>query len=128
MVYPTNYGFIPHTLTQDGDPCDVLVVTRVPVMATAIIRCRPISVLMMQDEAGPDEKIVAGPVEKLNRYYAKVETHTDLPSMLRDQIAHFFRHYKDLEEGKWVRVTRCMSEQHAGEMILKSIARVEKEK
>ena len=128
MVYPANYGFIPHTLSQDGDPCDVLVVTQVPVMATAIVRCRPVGVLMMEDESGPDEKIVAVPVDKLNPYYTKVENYTDLPSMLRDQIAHFFRHYKDLEAGKWVRVSRWMGAEHAAEMILKSIARHEKAK
>jgi len=128
MVYPANYGFIPHTLSQDGDPCDVLVVTQVPVMATAIVRCRPVGVLMMEDESGPDEKIVAVPVDKLNPYYTKVENYTDLPSMLRDQIAHFFRHYKDLEAGKWVRVSRWMAAEHAADMILKSIARAETHK
>jgi inorganic pyrophosphatase len=128
MVYPANYGFIPHTLSQDGDPCDVLVITQVPVMATAIIRCRPIGVLMMEDEAGPDEKIISVPVQKLNPYYSNVENYTDLPSMLREQIAHFFRHYKELEQGKWVRVTRWMSAEHAAEMVLKSISRAEKAK
>jgi inorganic pyrophosphatase len=128
MVYPANYGFIPHTLSQDGDPCDVLVITQVSVMATAVVRCRPVGVLMMEDESGPDEKIIAVPVDKLNPYYTKVENYTDLPSMLRDQIAHFFRHYKDLEAGKWVRVSRWMSAEHAAEMIVKSIARAEKAK
>ena len=128
MVYPANYGFIPHTLSRDGDPCNVLVITQVPVMPTAIIRCRPIGVLMMEDEMGGDEKIIAVPVDKLNPYYTKVANYTDLPAMLRDQIAHFFRHYKDLEAGKWVRVTRWMDAEHAAEMILKSIARAEKEK
>jgi inorganic pyrophosphatase len=126
MVYPANYGFIPHTLSEDGDPCDVLVVTQVPVMATAIIRCRPIGVLMMEDEKGPDEKIVSVPIAKLNPFYSGVNNYTELPAMLREQIAHFFRHYKELEQGKWTRVTRWMSAEHAHEMILKSIARAEK--
>ena len=126
MVYPANYGFIPHTLSRDGDPCDVLVVTQVPVMPTAIIRCRPVGVLMMEDEAGPDEKVVAVPVDKLNPYYAKIGNYTDLPSMLRDQISHFFRHYKDLEEGKWVRVTRWLGADHAADTIRKAMTRAEK--
>jgi inorganic pyrophosphatase len=126
MVYPANYGFIPHTLSDDGDPCDVLVITQVPVIPAAIIRCRPVGVLMMEDEHGGDEKIIAVPIDKLNPYYSKVENYTDLPLMLREQIAHFFRHYKELEAGKWVRVSRFMSADHAGEMIMKSIARHDK--
>ena len=128
MVYPANYGFIPHTLSRDGDPLDVMVVTQVPVMATAIIRCRPIGLMAMEDEAGGDDKIIAVPVDKLNPYYRKVENYTDLPMMLRDQIAHFFQHYKDLEPGKWVRIMRWMDAKHAAEEILKSIARAEKAK
>jgi len=123
MVYPANYGFIPHTLAEDGDPTDIMVVTQVPVMATAIIRCRPVGVLMMEDEHGPDEKIISVPVDKLNPYYSNVANYTDFPSMLREQIAHFFRHYKELEQGKWTRVTKWMSAEHATEMIMKSIAR-----
>jgi len=128
MVYPANYGFIPHTLSLDGDPCDVLVVTQVPVIPAAIIRCRPVGVLMMEDEHGGDEKIIAVPVDKLNPYYSKVENYTDLPAMLREQIAHFFRHYKELEAGKWVRVSRFMGAEHAAEMIMKAIARHDKER
>ncbi|HSR58510.1 MAG TPA: inorganic diphosphatase, partial [Candidatus Binataceae bacterium] len=108
MVYPANYGFIPHTLSEDGDPCDVLVITQVPVMPAAVVRCRPIGILMMEDEAGPDEKIIAAPVDKLNPYYSRVTNYADLPALLRDQIAHFFRHYKDLEQGKWVKLTRSL--------------------
>jgi inorganic pyrophosphatase len=128
MVYPANYGFIPHTLSGDGDPCDVLVVTQVPVIPAAFIRCRPVGVLMMEDEHGGDEKIIAVPVDKLNPYYSKVENYTDLPAMLRQQIAHFFRHYKELEAGKWVRVSRFMGVEHAAEMIMKAIARHDKER
>jgi inorganic pyrophosphatase len=128
MVYPANYGFIPHTLSNDGDPCDVLVITQVPVIPAAIIRCRPVGVLMMEDEHGGDEKIIAVPIDKLNPYYSRVENYTDLPAMLREQIAHFFRHYKELEPGKWVRVSRFMSADHAAEMIMKAIARHDKER
>jgi inorganic pyrophosphatase len=123
MVYPANYGFIPHTLSKDGDPCDVLVVTQLPVIPTAIIRCRPIGVLMMRDEAGPDEKIIAVPVDKLNPFYRKVRNYTDLPLMVRNQITHFFRHYKDLEEGKSVRVSRWSDADAAADIIDKAIAR-----
>lgn len=125
MVYPANYGFIPHTLSEDGDPCDVLVITQVPVMPTAVVRCRPIGILMMEDEAGPDEKIIAVPVDKLNPYYSRVTNYADLPALLRDQIAHFFRHYKDLEQGKWVKLTRSLGADRAAEAIRKAIARAE---
>ncbi|HRI11257.1 MAG TPA: inorganic diphosphatase, partial [Nannocystaceae bacterium] len=94
MFYPGNYGFIPHTLSADGDPCDVLVVGQVPVVPGAVIRCRPIGALLMEDEAGPDEKIVAVPVDKLHPFYSGVSTYSDLPKILTDQIAHFFQHYK----------------------------------
>ena len=128
MVYPANYGFIPHTLSRDGDPLDIMVITQVPVMATAIIRCRPVGMMVMEDEAGGDDKIIAVPLDKLNPYYSKVENYTDLPMMLRDQIAHFFQHYKDLEPGKWVRIMRWTDTKHAAEEILRSIAREEKKK
>lgn len=104
MYYPGNYGFIPHTLSGDGDPVDVLVVGRVPVMSGAIIRSRPVGVMIMEDEAGDDEKIIAVPVDKLHPYYADIVTYQDLPSILIDQISHFFTHYKDLEKGKWSKV------------------------
>jgi inorganic pyrophosphatase len=126
MVYPANYGFIPHTLSKDGDPCDVLVVTQLPVIPTAIIRCRPIGVLMMRDEAGPDEKVIAVPVDKLNPFYRQVRNYTDLPLMIRNQITHFFRHYKDLEEGKSVRVSRWRDAAFAGGIINQAIARAVK--
>src|SRR5438477_4502537 len=90
MFYPGNYGFIPHTLAGDGDPCDVLVVGRTPVVPGAIIRSRPVGALLMEDEAGPDEKIVAVPVDALHPYYTGVKSYEDLPEILRDQIAHFF--------------------------------------
>jgi inorganic pyrophosphatase len=103
MFYPGNYGFIPHTLSGDGDPCDVLVIGQLPVMSGAIIRSRPIGVLMMEDQSGMDEKILAVPVEELFPFYAKVSSYEHLPPILCEQIAHFFQHYKDLEKGKWVR-------------------------
>jgi inorganic pyrophosphatase len=106
MYYPGNYGFIPHTLSGDGDPCDVLVVGQTGVVPGSIIRSRPIGCLMMEDEAGPDEKIIAVPVDKLHPFYTGVASYTDLPTILTEQIAHFFQHYKDLEKGKWVTIVR----------------------
>jgi len=104
MFYPGNYGFIPHTLSGDGDPVDVIVVVPSPVVPGAIVRVRPVGALLMKDEAGDDEKIIAVPVDKLNPFYAGVKSYKDLPTTLTDQIAHFFQHYKDLEKGKWVKI------------------------
>lgn len=123
MFYPANYGFIPHTLAEDGDPCDVLVISQVPVVPGAIIRCRPIGALLMEDESGIDEKILAVPVDRLNPFYSNVRSFHDLPEILRQQIAHFFRHYKDLEEGKWVKILRWVEPDEAAGMIEKSLAR-----
>jgi inorganic pyrophosphatase len=123
MFYPGNYGFIPNTLSGDGDPCDVLVVGQVPVVPGAVIRCRPIGALLMNDEAGPDEKIVAVPVDKLHPFYSGVASYKDLPPILTEQIAHFFQHYKDLEKGKWVTIVRWLDPQEAGELIMASIGR-----
>ena len=121
MQYPANYGFIPHTLSDDGDPVDVLVVSRIPVVPGAVIRSRPIGVLMMHDEAGGDEKLLAVPVEKLNPYYKNVQNYTDMPEILIQRITHFFQHYKDLEEGKWVRVDGWKDADFAREIIVKAI-------
>ncbi len=104
MFYPANYGFVPHTLSEDGDPVDVLVVTPHPLLTGAVIRCRPIGMLKMTDESGVDAKIIAVPVDKLTPLYAEVRTTEDLPELLRAQICHFFEHYKDLEKGKWVKI------------------------
>lgn len=123
MYYPGNYGFIPHTLSGDGDPVDVLAVGRVPVMPGAIIRARPVGVLVMEDEAGDDEKIIAVPVDKLHPYYTDVDTYGDLPQILIDQIAHFFQHYKDLEKGKWSKIVRWGGPEEAKDMILAGIER-----
>jgi inorganic pyrophosphatase len=125
MFYPGNYGFIPHTLSADGDPCDVLVVSQVPVMPGAIIRSRPVGALLMEDEAGADEKIIAVPVDKLHPFYRDVVNHTDLPTLLCDQIAHFFQHYKDLERGKWVNIVRWIGAEETFDLVRAGVARAE---
>lgn len=123
MFYPGNYGFIPHTLSGDGDPVDVLVVGRVPVMPGAVINVRPVGVLVMEDEKGDDEKILAVPVDKLHPYFTDVDTYEDLPAILLEQIAHFFTHYKDLEKGKWSRITRWGGPEEAQRMIQAGVER-----
>jgi inorganic pyrophosphatase len=125
MFYPANYGFIPHTVSPDGDPCDVLVLAQVPVMPGAIIRSRPIGALLMEDEAGGDEKIVAVPVEALHPFYKDVQSYQDLPPLLCEQIAHFFSHYKDLERGKWVKVARWVGPAEALDLVREAIARAQ---
>ena len=104
MHYPCNYGYVPHTLAEDGDPVDVLVPTPMPVISGAVIRCRPIGMLRMTDDGGPDSKILALPIDKVCVDYQKVETLDDLPETLLSRIAHFFEHYKDLEKNKWVKL------------------------
>ena len=106
MRYPGNYGFIPHTLSDDGDPCDVLVANTRAIVPGAVMSVRPVGVLLMEDEAGGDEKIIAVPSSKLTQRYDKVKTYSDLPEITLQQIQHFFEHYKDLEPGKWVKVLR----------------------
>jgi inorganic pyrophosphatase len=123
MFYPGNYGFIPHTLADDGDPIDVLVVGPTPVVPGAVIRVRPIGTLMMTDEAGGDEKVLAVPVDKLHPFYVGVDSWRSLPAILTEQIAHFFKHYKDLEKGKSVEITRWADAEETGEIIRQSIAR-----
>jgi inorganic pyrophosphatase len=123
MYYPGNYGFVPHTLSEDGDPVDVIVVGQVPVVPGAIIRCRPVGALLMKDEAGPDEKVVAVPVDKLHPFYSGVKSYKDLPVILTEQIAHFFQHYKDLEKGKWVTIVSWVGTERAEKMILDGIHR-----
>src|SRR3546814_3308049 len=123
MYYPGNYGFIPHTLSGDGDPVDALVVGQVPVMPGAVLRSRPVGVLVMEDEAGEDEKILAVPVNKLHPYFTDVATYKDLPEILLEQIAHFFTHYKDLEKGKWSRILRWGDSEEAARMIERGIER-----
>jgi len=126
MFYPGNYGFIPHTLSADGDPCDVLVVSQVPVVPGAVIRCRPVGALVMRDEAGEDEKILAVPVDALHPFYAGIKSYRDLPAIMCEQIAHFFQHYKDLEKGKWVTVVEWLDAAAAEDLVMAAIARAAK--
>jgi inorganic pyrophosphatase len=123
MFYPANYGFIPQTLSADGDPVDCLAVSQVSVTPDAIIRCRPVGALLMEDEKGIDEKIIAVPVDELNPYYQSIVELSDLPEMFRDQIEHFFRHYKDLERGKWVRLHGWKDSAIARDLVMQGIAR-----
>jgi inorganic pyrophosphatase len=123
MIYPSNYGFIPQTLGEDGDPLDILVVTPMPVVPGSVIRSRPVGVLLMSDEKGVDEKILAVPVDALNPFYAQVRTHADLPPLLVAQIAHFFSHYKDLEPGKSAQVGQWSTLDAAHERIMLAIDR-----
>jgi inorganic pyrophosphatase len=123
MFYPGNYGFIPHTLSEDGDPCDILVVSNVAVVPGAVIRCRPVGALLMQDEAGMDEKVLAVPVDDLHPFYSNIRNYTDLPSVLTEQIAHFFEHYKELERGKWVKVLRWLDASEAQALVQEAIDR-----
>jgi inorganic pyrophosphatase len=123
MYYPGNYGFVPHTLAEDGDPLDVLIVGTAAVVPGAVVRCRPIGALIMEDEKGPDEKIIAVPVDELHPYYVGVYSHADLPSNLCAQIAHFFRHYKDLETGKWVNVGAWVDADEAARLVMAAIER-----
>jgi len=124
MRYPGNYGFIPHTLSDDGDPIDVLVPTQRPIMPGAVMSCRPIGVLTMEDEAGMDEKIIAVPTSKLTRRYDEILEVKDLPEITLKQISHFFEHYKDLEDDKWVKIQGWGDAAKAREMIEEAIARV----
>src|SRR5262245_19736622 len=128
MFYPGNYGFIPKTLSADGDPCDVLVVTQVQVVPGAIVRCRPVGALLMEDEAGRDEKIIAVPVDALAPFYRNVRSYRDLLPMMCEQIAHFFQHYKDLEKGKWVTIVKWLDVKAAEKLVLEAIARADKAK
>jgi inorganic pyrophosphatase len=123
MFYPGNYGFIPHTLSDDGDPCDVIVISQVPVVPGAVIRCRPVGALLMEDEAGNDEKILAVPVDKLHPFYKGITSYRDLPDVMIEQIAHFFQHYKDLEKGKWVSIVKWLDAREAETLIMDGIKR-----
>jgi inorganic pyrophosphatase len=125
MFYPCNYGFIPHTLSDDGDPVDVLVVTPTPLQPGAVIRCRPVGMLRMSDEAGFDAKLVAVPFGKLTPLYDHVQEVTDLPELLRAQIAHFFEQYKALEKGKWVKVDGWADAAAARAEIVASVERLQ---
>jgi inorganic pyrophosphatase len=123
MRYPCNYGYIPRTLSEDGDPCDVLVLSPVPLITGVVVRCRPIGMLRMNDEAGGDAKILAVPIDKLSSLYRTIQSPHDLPELTTRQIAHFFEHYKDLEPGKWVRVSSWVGAGDAKNEILAAAAR-----
>jgi inorganic pyrophosphatase len=126
MRYPGNYGFIPHTLSGDGDPCDVLVVNTRAITPGAMMSVRPVGVLFMEDEAGLDEKIIAVPASRLTRRYDSVKSYRDLPQITVEQVQHFFEHYKDLEHEKWVKVVRWGGVADAERLILEGMARAKK--
>jgi inorganic pyrophosphatase len=128
MRYPGNYGFVPHTLSEDGDPIDVLIANQRTLIPGCVINCRPVGVLRMRDEKGADEKLVAVPSSKVSARYDKVLSYRDLPDILIRQIAHFFERYKDLEPGKWVKVEGWGDSADARGMIAEAIARARKEK
>ena len=121
MHYPCNYGYVPHTLSNDGDPVDVLVLTNYPLIPGSVIKCRPVGVLKMTDESGDDAKILAVPIDKVSRQYRSVQDFRDLPEVVLDQISHFFQHYKDLDEGKWVRIAGWGGPDEAKAEILASV-------
>jgi len=123
MRYPGNYGFVPHTLSLDGDPIDVLVANTRPIVPGAVINVRPVGVLKMEDDGGGDEKIIAVPSPKLTKRYLNVHTYTDLPVITLEQIQHFFEHYKDLEPGKWVKLIGWGGAEEARRFITEAIAR-----
>lgn len=128
MRYPGNYGFIPQTLSGDGDPCDVIVANTRAIMPGAVMSCRVIGALLMEDEAGPDEKIIAVPSMKLTRRYDDVRNVHDLPAITLRQIEHFFQHYKDLEPGKWVRVTGWGDAEEARALVSAALLRAQAQK
>jgi inorganic pyrophosphatase len=123
MHYPCNYGYIPRTLSGDGDPADVLVLSPVPLITGVVVRCRPIGMLKLDDEAGGDAKILAVPIDKLSSLYRDVREPGDLPEIQTQQIAHFFEHYKDLEPGKWVRVGSWVGAEEAKREIVEAVER-----
>lgn len=124
MRYPGNYGFVPGTLADDGDPIDVLIASQQQIIPGAVINCRPIGVLLMHDEAGSDEKILAVPSTQVSAIYKNIKDYRDLPEMQLQQIAHFFEHYKELESAKWVRIQGWADAQCARDLVMKSIERL----
>ncbi|HST76003.1 MAG TPA: inorganic diphosphatase [Acetobacteraceae bacterium] len=127
MRYPGNYGFVPHTLSEDGDPIDVLVANTRPIIPGAVMNVRPIGVLRMTDDSGGDEKIVAVPSRHLTKRYLKVLSYTDLPEITREQIEHFFSHYKDLEPGKWAKMEGWGDAEEARSFIRAAIERAKRQ-
>lgn len=126
MRYPGNYGFIPHTLSEDGDPCDVIVANTRAIIPGAVMSCRVVGVLLMEDEAGGDEKLVAVPAHRLTQRYDRVKDYRDLPAITLQQIEHFFGHYKDLEPGKWVKILRWGDAEEARSVVSAGMARARK--
>ena len=126
MRYPGNYGFIPHTLSGDGDPCDVLIVNTRAIVPGAALSVRPVGALLIEDETGGDEKIIAVPSSKLTQRYDKIRNVGDLPEITVQQIQHFFEHYKDLEKGKWVKVLKWGDAAEAQKLIMEGIERAKK--
>ncbi len=123
MQYPCNYGYIPHTLSEDGDPVDVLVQTPVPLIPGVVVRCRPLGVLLMEDEAGPDAKVLAVPVDKVCGLYSHFKDYNDVSGWRLTMIAHFFEHYKDLDKGKWVKIKGWAGIDEARQEILNGVER-----
>ena len=123
MAYPGNYGFVPHTLSEDGDPIDVLICNTRPLVPGCVINVRPIGVLIMEDNAGQDEKVIAVPSHALTKRYDDVKTAGDLPEITLHQIEHFFEHYKDLEPGKWVKISGWQGADDAQRLIVEAIER-----
>ncbi len=128
MRYPGNYGFIPHTLSDDGDPCDVIIANTRAIVPGAIMSCKVVGVLLMRDEQGQDEKIVAVPAAHLTKRYENIENYTDLPEITLRQFEHFFAHYKDLEPGKWVKIDRWGDAEEARSIVQKAIQRAAENK
>jgi inorganic pyrophosphatase len=118
MHYPCNYGYVPNTLSGDGDPVDVLVLSPVPLITGVVVRCRPVGMLKMSDEAGDDTKVLAVPIDKLSSLYRHITNPRDLPELVLSQIAHFFQHYKDLEPGKWVKIAGWVGPEEAKTEIM----------
>jgi inorganic pyrophosphatase len=123
MHYPCNYGYIPHTLSEDGDPVDVLVITPIPLITGVVVRCRAVGMLKMEDEAGEDAKVLAVPIDKLTNLYRDIESPRDLPESILNQISHFFAHYKDLEAGKWVKVRGWVGAEEAKAEVMSGVER-----
>ena len=126
MHYPCNYGYVPHTLSGDGDPVDVLVISPYPLITGVVVRCRPVGMLRMRDEAGEDTKLLAVPIDKLTSQYRGIRSPRDLPETRLAAITHFFQHYKDLERGKWVKVKGWVGAAAARKEILDGVARFRK--
>lgn len=126
MRYPANYGFVPHTLSPDGDPLDALVVARSPFIPGSVVRVRPIGVLNLEDEHGGDEKLLCVPDTATFPYYTNVREREDLPDIVCQQVEHFFTHYKDLEDEKWVRVGKWGGAEEARQIVVEAIERAQK--